>query len=202
MLKFRDFLRESFETPRLNGACIYNFGYLAYIFQTAHLSSTQQELVKEELKLLKSRYLEDVSDLVVRQIEKYVGRSRIEMDDERRPKFDLEKLKNMDKTSTDRMVGIDRAMNMTYRSDMRRRNNVWNSVTGNLVKLANAITSKDLIYAMDRLNNDIHNTKNSIFEKFPNGSELVRALQKIHDARTPDEFKRKVASRILEIEEL
>ena len=202
MISFKRFLAESFESPKLTQYSIYNFGYLAYLFLYSNPSRLQDQMINDELKSVKNRYLEDVSDLCVRQIKKYIDRGRIDKDSEGNPTFDFDKMNKMNKTSGDRMIAVDKAMNSSYRSDMRRRNKVWNLVTQHLVELSKARSNKDLVAAMDRLNNDIHNTRESIFVKFPNGDDLVTALDKIHESRTPTEYKRKVSSNVLEIEKL
>jgi len=204
MLTFRRFLQESYENPRLSPNTIYNFGYLAYLvlYGSSGLKSREQ-FINDELKILRNKYLEDISDLCLRQIKKYLEWGRLDKKEngELVVPFDFDKVSKMNTSSTDRMITIDRIMQTSCRYDMKTRNKAWNLITKHLVELANAKSNKDLVAAMDRLNNDVHN-RGAILEKFPNGDALMTAFDKIHNAKTPQEFKARVSSSITELENI
>ena len=71
-------------------------------------------------------------------------------------------------------------MQQTYRSDMKRRNDRWDEVTGYLAKLCKAVDINDLIHLIDRINNCVHNTGELMLSKFKNGNELLKAYNFIH----------------------
>jgi hypothetical protein len=82
-------------------------------------------------------------------------------------------------------------MRQTYRSDMKRRNDVWNNITEHLKGLA-ARSPRDIIFRIDRLNNAIHNTNELLFSKFKNAGELMDAFEAINDARDERAYSRNV----------
>ena len=84
-------------------------------------------------------------------------------------------------------------MAQTYRSDMSRRNVVWDRVAENAESLSAAYAGNNLdrmAYSIDRLNNDIHNTQELVLGKF--SSELEQAFNTAHNADHPKEYKQYV----------
>ena len=65
---------------------------------------------------------------------------------------------------------------------MKRRNTVWESLTGNLKALAAAISPNDVIHYIDRVNNDIHNTGELVLTKLPGGYKIADALNVANNA--------------------
>ena len=153
-------------------------------------------ILAEELKRLRKVYVNTFLDLMVKQLAKYVRRGRTDMM-QGKPVFDLEKLQVGSAES--RAVAIRDAMAHTYRGDMRRRNDVWDSIALLVLELAKSVTEKSIIYNIDMLNNSIHNTHTKVLDKFPNGGVLLKALNDCHRARNPMEFARNASRDLRDI---
>ena len=171
---------------------LYNFYHLATLESQGRIKSEYgQGLMREYLNIYKQRYLETLAPLVSDQIKKYIGRGRV---DEPVTEESLSAAANDP-------VALDELMRQTYRSDMRRRNDVWNNITEHLKGLAAAGTTRDIIFRIDRLNNAIHNTNELLFSKFKNAGELMDAFEAINDARDERAYARNVDKDLRQIEE-
>lgn len=171
---------------------LYNFYHLATLESQGRIKSEYgQGLMREYLNIYKQRYLETLAPLVSDQIKKYIGRGRV---DEPVTEESLNAAANDP-------VALDELMRQTYRSDMRRRNDVWNNITEHLRGLAAAGTARDIIFRIDRLNNAIHNTNELLFSKFKNAGELMDAFEAINDARDERAYSRNVDKDLRQIEE-
>ena len=171
---------------------LYNFYHLATLESQGRIKSEYgQGLMREYLNIYKQRYLETLAPLVSDQIKKYIGRGRV---DEPVTEESLNAAANDP-------VALDELMRQTYRSDMRRRNDVWNNITEHLKGLEAARTPRDIIFRIDRLNNAIHNTNELLFSKFKNAGELMDAFEAINDARDERAYARNVDRDLRQIEE-
>jgi hypothetical protein len=171
---------------------LYNFYHLATLESQGRIKSEYgQGLMREYLNIYKQKYLETLAPLVSDQIKKYIGRGRV---DEGVTDEVLEAAANDP-------VALDELMRQTYRSDMKRRNDVWNNITEHLRGLAAAGTTRDIIFRIDRLNNAIHNTNELLFSKFKNAGELMDAFEAINDARDERAYGRMVDKDLRDIEE-
>ena len=171
---------------------LYNFYHLATLESQGRIKSEYgQGLMKEYLGTYKQRYLDTLGPLVVDQIRKYIGRGRV---DEPVTEESLNAAANDP-------VALDELMRQTYRSDMKRRNDVWNNITEHLKGLEAARSARDIIFRIDRLNNAIHNTNELLFSKFKNAGELMDAFEAINDARDERAYSRNVDRDLRNIEE-
>ena len=164
---------------RLTPRTLYNLYYIAT--EPEPTSEYGREITNEYIDKYKRLYVDVFSNLVRQQIQKYIGRGRVDSNVTK---------KSLDKADTPAM--LDELMRGTYRSDMRRRNDVWNLVTEHLKNLSLAKTKKDKIFYMDRLNNSIHNTQELLFSKFSNYRQLQEAFDSIHNARDTRAFSQRV----------
>lgn len=175
-------------TPRT----LYNFYHLATLESQGRIKSEYgQGLMKEYLDIYKQRYLDTIGPLVADQIRKYIGRGRV---DEPVTEEALEAAVNDPEK-------LDELMRQTYRSDMKRRNDVWNNITEHLKGLEAARTPRDIIFRIDRLNNAIHNTNELLFSKFSNAADLMDAFEAINAARDERAYARNVDRDLRQIEE-
>lgn len=164
---------------RLTPKILYNLYYISTEGDPGN--EYGRSLQNEYVSKYKNLYLDVFSDLVKNQINKYIGRGRVD------PFVTKEALQNAKSASQ-----LDELMRGTYRSDMRRRNDVWNLVTEFLKGLESAQTKDQRLFYMDRLNNAIHNTNELLFSKFSNASRLMEAFNLIANARDVRAYSRNV----------
>jgi len=171
---------------------LYNFYHLATLESQGRIKSEYgQSLMKEYLDVYRQRYLDTIGPLVADQIRKYIGRGRV---DEPVTEEALEAAINDPEK-------LDELMRQTYRSDMKRRNDVWNNITEHLKGLEAARTPRDIIFRIDRLNNAIHNTNELLFSKFSNAADLLDTFEAINAARDERAYARNVDRDLRQIEE-
>jgi hypothetical protein len=178
------------KTSSLSTKDLYNFYYLFTLLSRKEISGEYGEFIaKEYMKRYKEKYLRLFKDLLYKQVLKYINRKRIdsEITMER-----LEKGKDSSKELYDMMKG-------TYRSDMVRRNDVWNLIGEYLVELDNATEINKIGFFIDRLNNCIHNTKELILSKFTNGYQLIQVFDNIHRAPSLNSYKQFVDKDLREL---
>jgi hypothetical protein len=178
--------------PGITPTTLYNFYHIATLESQGRIKSDYgRELAREYLTAYRQKYLDTIGPLVADQIKKYIGRGRV---DEGVTDDVLEAAANDP-------AALDELMRQTYRSDMKRRNDVWNNITEHLRGLAAAGTPRDIIFRIDRLNNAIHNTNELLFSKFKNAGELMDAFEAINDARDERAYGRMVDKDLRDIEE-
>jgi hypothetical protein len=154
---------------------IYNLYYIDYILQTSPTviqSQFGQETVTHYLSNIKNKYVKLFKEIAYKQLVKYAERNRVDSD-----------FKRTLISPTMSCDNIHALMQKTFRSDMKRRNDVWNHVTEYLLKLSNAITFKDIIWSINALNMAIHNTGAAIItdtNKIINATQLIAAFDTIH----------------------
>jgi hypothetical protein len=164
---------------RLTPRALYNLYWIST--EPEPTNSYGKELQSEYLNKYKALYLDVFKDLVKKQIDKYIRRGRVDS---------FVTPDALAKANTGE--ALDRLMKGTYRSDMRRRNDLWNLVTGFIGDLENAKTRNDKLFYMDRLNNAIHNTQELLFSKFENSGSLQSAFDTISNAKDTRAYSRYV----------
>lgn len=175
---------------RLSTSDLYNFYYLFTLMTQNQVRGEYAEYVAGEfLNRMKNKYLVLFKQLLFEQIQKYIKRGRVD------PEVTMEVLN--EKRNSAR--GLWELMQKTYRSDVRRRNDVWNLVGEYVSGLEDVKLPERIGYFIDRINNCVHNTGEIILSKFSNYSELVRVFDEIHHASSLDVYKRKVSKDIREI---
>lgn len=145
------------------------------------------------LKEIQDLYISVFTELLTKQIEKYVSSGRIDMQ-QGKPAFDVRQIRAA--SPQQRPALIKSMMAQTFRSDMQRRNEVWNQIADHLYNLANTGLINKICFYIDRINNSVHNTKTLVLDKLPNGMELLQAFDNAHKARNPREFARFVSPEI------
>ena len=169
---------------------LYNFYYLITLHSMGQITDDYGKfIINEQFKRLKIKYVELFSHLLYEQIKKYIKRGRV----------DLEvSIENLEKNKNNPPKLYD-LMSKTYRSDMKRRNDVWNFVAEYVMKLASSNNIKDIGFFIDRINNCIHNTQELLFSKFPNAQSLMQAFDQIHKAPSLNAYKSFVSKDIRDI---
>jgi len=179
--KIYQLLSEGIQYKGFNDNLIYTFYYLVYYWQTTHEKKSE---VLFELNDIKDIYLGAFKQVIINQLIKYYDRRRLDSDS-----YTLNDLKTSTSYAT-----LDTYMNATYRSDMKRRNTVWNNLTSYLAELEKAGSIDLIIFYIDRINNVCHNTGTSILDKFDNYRSLISAFDECHNAKNPKQFKHKTSN--------
>jgi hypothetical protein len=104
------------------------------------------------------------------QLQKYVVRKRMD------PDFDVNKIGENESAEV-----LWHQMLKTFRTDMKRRNDVWNLVGEYLTKLEKSVSPKDIFTFVDRLNSCVHNTNTLILGKASDGTALMQAYNAAHN---------------------
>jgi hypothetical protein len=186
--KFELFI-EQFVSENPTVSDIYSFYYLNTLFVNGQAKGDYAKFIMDEtVNRIKNRYIRIFSNLLKEQLVKYIKRKRVD---------NHVTQDKIDKASTFELWEM---MKGTYRSDMKRRNDVWNLLAEYVYKLSNAQSLKDKFFFIDRINNCVHNTSEFMFSKFTNAPELLRAFDEIHNAQSLNAYKHKVTKDIREIE--
>jgi hypothetical protein len=87
---------------------------------------------------------------------------------------------------------MEALMNKTYRSDMRRRNTVWNSVAAYTTALEDTVKTAVIFVSINGLNNAIHNTGGKILTdayKVPNARALAEAFSAVASIKSSSQWE-------------
>lgn len=182
-IKLKDLLNEGTESG-LKASDIYNFYYLWYISGTipqAVSTNYGREVVRNYLYNLRKKYVSLFKNILANQIEKYISLGRI---DPTFPKNIINSLKNM--SSGD----LQKLMAKTFRTDLHRRNDVWNMVADFVNKLENSNSINDIFLYINQLNNSVHNTGTKIMNKFSNfDTELKPAFDMVDRIKSENHWE-------------
>ena len=146
---------------------IYSFYYLNFLYDKNKI--TNELLLKKFLTRIKSDYLQEFQEIIVNQIKKYQTRGRVDSD-----------LLSVKVKDTEKLSSLLKMMKKTYRSDMKRHNTNWDEAIEQLIDLEKAKNPKELFYSLDRVNNAIHNTYETVLTKLDNGYKLKKAFDTVH----------------------
>jgi len=166
MIKLKELLLENI-TGTITSTDIFNFYFLFYYSQhEPALLNTQfgREMEREYLTAMRNNYLITFKDLMVEQINKYIARGRID------PDFPVKKV-----TSKMSAQGLADLMAKTFRSDMERRNEVWDVAAQATANLEGITNPKFLYGPINALNMAVHNTHTAILGKLIVGHSLMSA---------------------------
>jgi hypothetical protein len=170
------------QAPYFNERKIYDFYTLSYLWQT---TKDNRKEISFELSELKDYYLIAFKPLIINQLYKYWTRERL----------DIGSYNEGDLTEDKSFAILKTYMESTYRSDMKRRNVVWNKLVEHLSKLEVTNNSNDIVYLIDRINNVVHNTGTSILDKFENYSVVLKAFKDCHE-KNPDDYRNMTSKQI------
>ena len=169
MILLKELLQEAYDdsADRITPATIYNFHFLATIYARNPEMLKKpyaEEIFSYYMGRYKKLYINMFKKLISDQLKKYVSRGRVDSD------FDKNKVEsNLDGKT------LWHQMEKTFRSDMKRRNNVWNDAAKYLYELENAKSYENIIKAINGLNSQVHNTQTLMLGKLDNGHDLMRA---------------------------
>ena len=150
---------------------IYDFYWLWWVHQNnpgALQTQYGEYIAGERAGKLRNKYLKIFKGLMAEQIEKYIGGRRID------PDFDRSGISPDEPASV-----LWHKMEKTFRSDMKRRNTVWNLVGQYTTGLEESSDLNSVFLHLDRLNSCVHNTETSILGKLANGYELTRVYDTV-----------------------
>ena len=193
MISFKKFflIQESQLSSTLSPTDLYNFYFIATLSSMGRLNGDYANFIADDfLKKLKQRYLVIFKELLYHQIRKYISRRRTDSD------LTMDVLES-NKNNAHQLYEM---MKKTFRSDMKRRNDVWNLIGEYTEALEGSGSLKSIIFYIDRLNNCIHNTQELIFSKFPNAQMLLSTFDTIHHAQSLNVYKNKVSKDIRELD--
>lgn len=171
---------EFLEVNNLQSSDIYNFYTLTYLLQT---SEENQKQIAFEIYTIRSVWLNAFKPIIINQLKKYYQRGRL----------DLGSYSDSDLTLETPYSLLNTYMNSTYRSDMIRRNDVWNQLTEYLSQLKATQKTGTIIELIDRVNNVTHNAGTTILSKFSNCQMLIQALDNCHKSNNPKQFRLKTS---------
>ena len=183
MINVKRLLKEIHDTDTVYPRDIFNFYYLEFVtgrYPEVTQTPYGKEVVGYYLQQLRAKYVRLFRKLLYSQLMKYLQRSRID------PMFDKGKLKT-DAPTAD----LKDLMAHTFRSDMTRRNVVWNAVAGYADGLDSATSPRDIFVNINGLNNAIHNTGGRIIDdpmKVPNYRELRDAFNTVDKIKNENQW--------------
>jgi hypothetical protein len=177
VIKLKTIICEAIED--LSPKDIYNFYYLLTLSSYAPeaLKTDYGKFTQEQyLYAFKLKYMALFKRLLYEQIVKYAQRGRLEAD------FPKEKL-----TPDASIPTLLELIKKTFRTDMKRRNDVWIMAAEFLQNLQSSTHPKDIYIWIDRLNATVHNTQTAILGKVSH--ELERTYNKVHNAKSVKEYE-------------
>jgi len=186
-------LSEGLGQGTLTPTDIYNFYWICTALSYEQIEDEKVQLAHFYLKEIQDLYVSVFTELLTKQIEKYVSRGRIDMQ-QGQPAFDVKQIRAA--PLQQRPALIKQMMAKTFRSDMKRRNEVWDQIADHLYNLANTGLINKICFYIDRINNSVHNTSTLVLDKLPNGMGLMQAFDNCHKSRNPKEFARFVSPEI------
>ena len=180
-------LVESLNNKELDPFTIGDFYWLWTGLSYNQIPDEEIQIAQHYLREIQQIYIAAFTELLTQQIEKYVQRGRVDMA-QGKPAFDVRQIRAAPLDS--RPALIKSMMAKTFRSDMKRRNDVWDQIADHLQNLATTGVIDKICYYIDRINNSVHNTKTLVLDKFENGAAILQALDAVHNARRPTEYAR------------
>lgn len=170
------------EAENLSPTDIYDFYFLYTGLSYGQINLQDHNLADFYLREIRDNYLQSFGTILYNQLKKYVSRRRVDSS------FDASRLNPRD------FGALKELMQLTYRSDMRRRNEVWNSIADYVYKLSQTNNMRDICYIIDRINNAVHNTHELVLDKL--GPAFLQAYDVVHRAKTPKDYIRYVSPEV------
>jgi hypothetical protein len=212
MISFKLFF-ESATASVITPADVYTFYYISNLKNRLLGSEHNKDSVVNFLNSLKSKYLNTFGKVLKDQIIKYLkyqkaGQKRIR-DNAEVLKINIEEFEKTPVTNFDKLEQYIKETTRSARHDYKP-NEDWNMFAEWINKLSkkqisagalNIQGSENVLFIIDRINNCVHNTGESIFDKVrENGSLLIRAFDEAHSARDVSFLKNKSLPEIKELE--
>ena len=142
---------------------IYSFYYVCLV------TNKEQPIIQEFITHLRQTYLNVFSVVIKDQLAKYQKLQRVD------PDFDGSIINND-------INNLSVLMKKTFRSDMVRRNDRWNLLTELLITLNKTTNLPQVLFIIDRINNVVHNTGETMLTKLNNGHQLLQVFNLCHNA--------------------
>jgi hypothetical protein len=179
-MNLKNLIREVHDTATLFPSDIFNLYFLEYLHSSApQLFSTDygEFILKTYTDALRKKYLTVFKHLLADQLKKYVSRKRTD------PDFNTSAISSNANAST-----LHDLMRKTFRSDLKRRNDLWVLVGEYTMRLEQSSGLKDTFTYINMLNNSIHNTGTKILEKVD--FKLLHALDIVAKAKSIGEYEK------------
>ena len=170
---------------------VYDFYYLWWLLlHQPEVFKTQygEYILSDHTQRLRAKYISVFKKLLCEQLQKYLTRGRVD------PDFDLKGI-----TLAEPAEVLWHKMEKTWRSDMKRRNVVWNLIGEYLAGLEAATAPDKICLYLDRLNNCVHNTGTPILDKLKDGYALMQALDTVA-GHAPNMWKNRVGKDLRQLE--
>lgn len=174
---------ESLVQPRKRVLCegvglsptdIYDFYFICTGLSYNQINVRDYNLAEFYLREIKDNYLRSFGQMLAEQLKKYYTRRRVDSS------FDANQI------NPSNYLALKDLMRQTYRSDMKRRNDVWNSVADYVYKLSMVNDAREICSIVDRLNNAVHNTDELMLGKL--GQQFSSAYDNVHRSRIPQDY--------------
>lgn len=181
-MNLKNLIREIHDTATLFPSDIFNLFFIEYLYSTEpHLFKTDygEFILQTYPTALKKKYVTVFKQLLVDQLHKYASRKRTDSD------FNTTAI--TPKASASILWDL---MKHTFRSDMSRRNTVWELIAEYTTRLEQSSSLKDTFTYINMLNNCIHNVPESILWKLPNGEKLFRAFELVSKATSISQYEK------------
>jgi len=212
MINFKLFF-ETTSAGLISPADIFSFYYIYTLKNRLLGSEHNRNTVVSFLNDLQSKYLNTFGLVLKGQILKYLryqssGQKRIK-DNSELLQIDIEEFKRTIPVNFDRLETYIKNTTRSQRHNFKE-NEDWNAFAEWLNKLSKKTISAgsiniegqdNVLFIMDRINNCVHNTGESIFDKVKeNGHALIMAFDQAHQIRDPIILKNKSVPEIKELE--
>lgn len=180
-------LAEGLNDRILDQFIVGNFYWIWTGLSYDQIPDEEIQIAQHYLREIQQIYVTTFTELLTKQVEKYAQRGRTDIV-QGKPAFDVRQIRAAPLES--RPALIKSMMAKTLRSDMQRRNDVWDQIADHLLNLATTKDINKICYHIDRINNSVHNTKTSVLDKLPTGNVILQALDTVHKAKKPTEYAR------------
>lgn len=183
-MNLKNLIREIHDGQSIYPSDIFNMYYLETLYGTEpglFNSDYGQYILQTFTAALKKKYIAVFKQLLADQLTKYAARKRTDQD------FDAKAIS----PNASAAVLWD-LMKKTFRSDMQRRNDVWNLIAEYTTKLEQSKRLKDTFTYINMLNNCVHNTNTSVLGKIDHSHRLVQAYDLVAKAKSVAEYEKYV----------
>jgi hypothetical protein len=174
-MKLKQLIKEIHDSESLSARDIYNLYFLLTLsqvrpdlFKTDYGAYTLEYYTNQ----FKRKWMTIFTRMMQKQLAKYSSRNRID------PDFDKTRI---DSNSPNVLAGLMKKTHRTQKFDDKgniRRNDRWELLGDDLIKLDNASSVSDILMTIDHMNNIVHNTGTSMLDHLSNyRGELLKALE-------------------------
>lgn len=181
-MKLKNLIREIHDGHMIYPSDIYNLFFLEVLYfdQPQLFKSEYGEFILHTYTTaLKSKYLSVFKHLLAAQLTKYFNLHRTDQD------FNSKSIS----PNANASVLLD-LMKKTFRTDMTRRNTVWELIAEYTMKLEQSKGLKEVFTYINMLNNCIHNTGGKVLGKVSNGNDLLQSFDMVTNAKSIEQYEK------------